>query len=334
MENLYHTEAIEKVFTGDVKHEAGYCEIPTSLFIARMDAEVLKLPNAAFYIKTGDTYKILKAAKDSCSALTLSMYGSIWVQVEDFYEIQNFAETMLRKAATDTSVNPQRRAESLQKTALKVVENLFDEPSPENISRSVKVVGSFVYVIMKEPKSYLLLSQLSGHDPYTLRHSVGTSIHCIILAKKSGMTDEKELTEIGLAGLLHDIGKVKVKREIINKTGPLDELEWEEMRQHAQAGYDIVKDNPMISERIKKAIWEHHEDRNGTGYPQRKKLADTDLFSRIVSVCDIFNALTTDRTYSKAKTPLEAFQLMKEKLSYKYDEALFQELVKIYGGAV
>jgi HD-GYP domain-containing protein (c-di-GMP phosphodiesterase class II) len=187
---------------------------------------------------------------------------------------------------------------------------------------------------MKEPKSYLLLSQLSGHDAYTLRHSVGTSIHCIILAKKSGITQEHELNEIGLAGLLHDIGKTKVKREIINKNGPLDELEWEEMRQHAQAGYDIVKDNPLISDRIKCAIWEHHEDRNGTGYPQKKKLADTDLFSRIVSVCDIFNALTTDRTYSKAKSPLEAFQLMKDKLAYKYDEHLFKELVRIYGGAV
>jgi putative nucleotidyltransferase with HDIG domain len=187
---------------------------------------------------------------------------------------------------------------------------------------------------MKDPKSYLHLSKLSDHDPYTLRHSVGTAVNSIILAKKLGVLDEKELVDVGMAGLLHDIGKVKVSKDIINKNGPLDELEWEEMRNHAEAGWEIVKDDPSLSERTKRAVREHHEDRNGTGYPQGLKQSETDLFSRIVCICDVFNALTTDRTYSKARTPFDAFQLMKEKIAHKIDDALFQELVKIYGGHI
>jgi len=187
---------------------------------------------------------------------------------------------------------------------------------------------------MKDPKAYLLLSKLSDHDPYTLRHSVGTSVHSIILAKKLGIADEATLNEVGIAGLLHDIGKTQVKREIINKEGPLNELEWEEMRTHPMAGYNIIKDHPGLSDRVKRAVLEHHEDRDGTGYPNKVPLEQTNLFSRIVCISDIFNALTTDRSYSKAKTPFEAFQLMKDKLFKKYDEGLFQELVKIYGGQI
>jgi HD-GYP domain-containing protein (c-di-GMP phosphodiesterase class II) len=133
---------------------------------------------------------------------------------------------------------------------------------------------------------------------------------------------------------MHDIGKTKVKKEIINKAGPLDELEWEEMRGHAAAGYDIVKGNPQLSERTQRAILEHHEDKNGTGYPDGKRLSEINVFSRVTAICDIFNALTTDRSYAQARTPLAAFQLMREKLIHKIDDQLFKEFVMIYGGKI
>jgi HD-GYP domain-containing protein (c-di-GMP phosphodiesterase class II) len=222
----------------------------------------------------------------------------------------------------------------MRRSALMVCEDLFENPSKENITRSTKVVGSFVYLLMKEPQSYLLLSKLSSHDPYTLQHSVGAAVGSIILGRKIGMSNEKELLDLGLAGLLHDIGKVKVKKEIINKNGPLDEIEWEEMRQHSNEGYLLLKDHPEISERTKRAVLEHHEDKSGTGYPRGIKSAETDIFSRIVCITDIFNALTTDRTYSKARTPFDAFQLMREKLTHKIDGDLFMHLVLIYGGKI
>ncbi|HTL10966.1 MAG TPA: HD domain-containing phosphohydrolase, partial [Bdellovibrionota bacterium] len=134
------------------------------------------------------------------------------------------------------------------------------------------------------------------------------------------------------AGLLHDIGKTKVNKSIINKEGPLNAQEWEEMKQHAQWGYELVVGNPALTERTQKAIVEHHEDRNGQGYPKGVKSDDLDVFSRIVCLADAFNALTTDRTYSKARTPFDAFQFMNQKLSHKIDPELFRNLVLVYGG--
>jgi putative nucleotidyltransferase with HDIG domain len=275
---------------------------------------------------------VLREATQIYSALALSTHETIWIKEEDFQKLRTYAENQIVNPKAIGSLPAEERMKTLRKSAMVVVEDLFTNPSPENINKSVKVVGSFVHVMMKDPKAYFLLTKLSSHDPYTLQHSVGTAVNSIILGKKLGITSEQDLNELGLAGLLHDIGKVKVKKEIINKDGPLDELEWEEMRQHSAEGYEIVKNNPTLSERTKRAILEHHEDRMGTGYPDGKKSEDCHLFSKIVCLADVFNALTTNRSYSKARSPLEAFQLMREKIAHKIDPELFKAMVLIYGG--
>jgi HD-GYP domain-containing protein (c-di-GMP phosphodiesterase class II) len=313
---------------------SGYVEVPTALFIEKVDVETPRIPEVDLFSFEGGHYQCLRRAGEPFSALALSLRPTVWIRQGDFAKLRGVADSLLTNPKLTAHLPLDKRTEALRRTSILVVEDLFENPSVENIQRSQKVVGSFVYLLMKEPKAYLMLSALSSHDPYTLQHSVGTAVNCIILARKAGVTDEGELNEVGLAGLLHDIGKVKVKKEIINKQGPLDELEWEEMRQHSSAGWDIVKDNPALSERTKRAILEHHEDRNGTGYPSGVKSADTHLFSRIVCICDIFNALTTNRSYSKGRTPFEAFQFMREKLAHKIDDELFRKLVLVYGGEV
>src|SRR6185437_665742 len=115
------------------------------------------------------------------------------------------------KDSSTSQLPMEKRMEVLRRSAMKVVEDLFENPSTENIDRSVKVVSSFVYVLMKDPKAYLFLSRLSSHDPYTLQHSVGASVNSIILARKIGISNEQDLQDVGLGGLLHDIGKVKGK---------------------------------------------------------------------------------------------------------------------------
>lgn len=325
-----YQQALEAISAQRVSSENGYCEIPTEFFVSKIDVHMPELPPVSFYLKKDGRFELLKKEGEPYSALALSAHPSVWVEAKDLAKLKTFADAVLLNS--NSSLSNEKRMESLRKSAMIVVEDLFEDPNPTNINKSVKVVGSFVYVLMKDPKAYLHLTKLSSHDPYTLQHSVGTAVHCIILARKLGVSDESELLEVGLAGLLHDIGKVKVKKEIINKNGPLSELEWEEMRTHSLEGYEIVKNNPTLTERTKRAILEHHEDKNGTGYPFGLRSAETDLFSRIVCICDVFNALTTNRSYSNARPPFEAFQLMREKLLHKIDDELFKQLVLIYGG--
>ena len=196
----------------------------------------------------------------------------------------------------------------------------------------MKAVSGFVNLLVRDPKAFYYLIKLSSHDHYTYQHSVGVSLHAIALGKRLRVAGDQELADLGVAGLLHDIGKTKVSPAIINKPGPLDQKEWEEMRNHALWGYQLLKNNRDVSQRAKLAVLHHHEENGGGGYPHGLTENQISLFAKIISIADIFNALTTDRTYSKAKTPFEAFKLIQTALMQKVDKQLFTELVFIYGG--
>lgn len=329
-------EALEAVWSNRLRAEGEYVQVPTSLFVNKIDINMPDLPYMAFFVMRDGKIALLKGENQAYSPLALSLHEHIWIRTKDLQPMRQYAEDrILAPGYVHAShASPEKKVSLLRQTALRVVDELFQNPSPENLARSSKVVNSFVYLLMKDPGAYQLLSKLSSHDPYTLQHTVGTAVTAIIVARKIGFQDEQDLRDIGYAGLLHDIGKVKIRKEILNKDGPLDEHEWEEMRTHAQVGYDMLKDNPIFSERVKRAVLEHHEDKNGTGYPKGLKESEVTAFTKIITICDIFNALTTDRTYSKAKNTFEAFQYIRDHLTHKVDEKIFKQLVLIYGGAM
>jgi HD-GYP domain-containing protein (c-di-GMP phosphodiesterase class II) len=332
-------QILEKALRGGFRNLGnGYYEIPTKIFVSKVDLKLPSLPEIAFYAQKpgSDSVELLRTSDQPYSALALSAFENVLIKEADLAVLKKHSEARLLSATTQTKGGEpaEKRMESLRRTAITVVDDLFQNPSASNIVRSARVVGSFVYVMMREPESYLHLARLSSHDPYTLQHSVGAAVNSIILARKMGIKDEKELEEVGMGGLLHDIGKVRVKKEIINKPGPLNDEEWVEMKQHSLWGYEIIHDAPNVTERSKLAVLEHHEDRTGQGYPHRKEWNSVHTFAKIVCIADIFNALTTNRSYSASRTPFEALQLMREKMIQKLDEELFRNMVLIYGGKI
>lgn len=296
------------------------------------------VPPVSFFVKRNKRYRIFREAKEPLTPFEIKAVldagiDRLFLKREDAQTIRNYLETFL---AGDTNGNPpvtvQNQVSVMRSAAIRLTEELFQNPSPENIRKGMKAVSGFVNVLLRDPSAFYYLIRLSSHDQYTYQHSVGVALHSVAIAKKLKITNDQELLDIGVGGLLHDIGKTRVNPAIINKPGPLDKNEWEEMRQHAEWGYELVKENSDVSQRSKLAILHHHEDADGTGYPKGLLENQISLFAKIVTIADIFNALTTDRTYSKAKPPFEAFKLMREKMLHKFDKALFTELVLIYGG--
>lgn len=331
-----YQDVLERTYAGRLKEiDDLYIEIPTLLFVGRVDIKMPPLPKISFFERKldGSVTKI-RDKNDAYSSLALSQYQTVLVEKQEYPTLHGFAEAQILAASRANNLPVEQRVESLRRAAILVVEDLFNHPTPENINRSQKIVGSFVHLLMKDPQAYLMLARLSSHDPYTLQHSVGCAVNSIILARKVGINDPFSLNEVGMAGLLHDIGKVKISKDIINKPGPLDDEEWVQMRQHSTFGYEIIKDHPSLSERTKLAVLEHHEDREGKGYPEGKPWNRVDMYSKIVCIADIFNALTTNRSYALARKPFDALKLMKDKMTNKLDEDLFKHLVLIYGGFI
>ena len=144
-------------------------------------------------------------------------------------------------------------------------------------------------------------------DEYTYSHLVNVSVYSMLLAKWMGLS-KSQIKEVILAGLLHDVGKSRIPHEILNKKGPLDEKEFEEMKKHAVYGYEIIKNNKDISMSVKRAVIMHHEKENGTGYPYGIKGSHKNLYSKIVTAADIFDAITSERVYRGRQTPFTAFK--------------------------
>lgn len=144
-------------------------------------------------------------------------------------------------------------------------------------------------------------------DSYTYSHLVNVSVYGMLIGKWIGF-NKKQLKDIVMAGLLHDVGKSQIPLEILNKRGPLTDYEFEIMKRHTVYGYEIIKDYSGISMDVKRAVIMHHEKEDGTGYPFGIKGSQKNLYSKILTVADIFDAITSERVYRGRQTPFTAFK--------------------------
>jgi HD-GYP domain-containing protein (c-di-GMP phosphodiesterase class II) len=169
-----------------------------------------------------------------------------------------------------------------------------------------------------------LAEAIEAKDPYTNGHCGRVAGYALMLGEASEMpADELETLEIG--AFLHDIGKIGVRDNVLLKPGPLDEDEWEHMRQHPQKGYEIASQIESL-EPILPAVRSHHERWDGTGYPDRIAGADIPLAARIVAIADAYDAMATDRPY-KSALPFEVCEkLLRKNAGVMYDA----ELVEIF----
>ncbi len=153
------------------------------------------------------------------------------------------------------------------------------------------------------------INALKVSDEYTFKHSVDVATMSMIIAKKYGLS-EKEIYEIGIAGLLHDIGKSKIPNEVLNKPGRLTDDEFSLMKQHTLLGYQILKNKKDISPGVKMGVLQHHEKINGKGYPLGLSTEKIDIYAKILSVADIYDALVTERPYKKAFSQRDAVEMI------------------------
>lgn len=153
------------------------------------------------------------------------------------------------------------------------------------------------------------LSQLKASDDYTFEHSLRVSILASMIGKWLGYNKE-QLVELGQAALLFDIGKMKIPDFILNKEKPITEDEFEVIKRHAQFGYSVLMKTKGVTNNIKYSALQHHERLDGSGYPLRLKSGQIHEFAKIIMVCDIFDAMITDRPYRPKVSPFKAAEFI------------------------
>lgn len=151
------------------------------------------------------------------------------------------------------------------------------------------------------------LAEIQGYDNYTFHHSVNTTIIALILGIASDYPEQK-LIELGMGVLMHDIGKVKIPEQILNKKSPLTEDEFEEIKRHTTYGFDILRKNNDLSLLSAHVAFQHQEKWDGTGYPRGLKGNEIHEYGRLAAVADVYEALTSKRVYRNAIEPYQAYE--------------------------
>ncbi|QDY43367.1 HD-GYP domain-containing protein [Candidatus Pantoea soli] len=192
----------------------------------------------------------------------------------------------------------------------------------------LELVDEIAGSITRAPTALLSVARLKNHDDYTYLHSMAVCGLMISLGKKMGL-DEHQLRRVGMGGLLHDVGKAAVPLSILNKPTQLSDEEFIIMREHPIIGAQLLMDAEAGEDLVDMAL-HHHEKFDGSGYPHGLKGEEISLFSRMAAVCDVYDAVTSDRAYRKGWSPAEAMHKM---LSWRghFDSTLLHEFVRTIG---
>lgn len=199
-----------------------------------------------------------------------------------------------------------------------------------NGEHAQELVEEIAASVQRHPNALISLVRLKNADEYTYLHSVAVCALMIALARQLGL-DEALVREAGAAGLLHDIGKMHVPMELLNKPGRLDEQEFARVREHPQRGLDILLQGRQVGALVLDVCLHHHEKLDGSGYPHRLAGEQISLFARMGAVCDIYDAITSDRPYKAGWDPAESIRRMGQWCGTHLDEQVFRAFVKCLG---
>lgn len=225
------------------------------------------------------------------------------------------------------------RARRVCDAAKPAVENMFREArmgQSIDLTGMEDLVGEISSSVMRHPGAFVSLARLKTKDDYTYMHSVAVCGLMIALSRGLGL-DADTIRQTGLAGLLHDLGKAAIPLDVLNKPGKLSDDEFRVIKDHPTAGHEMLREAGGVGEIALDVALHHHEKVDGTGYPHRLNAEQISLFAKMGAVCDVYDAITSDRPYKAGWNPAEALRKMASWAPNHFDMAIFQTFVKTVG---
>jgi putative nucleotidyltransferase with HDIG domain len=192
-----------------------------------------------------------------------------------------------------------------------------------------QVVDAIISSTLSSCDSLINIARIKTSDNYTYMHSVAVCAMMISLARQLGLNEE-EISQAGISGLLHDLGKAMMPMEVLNKPGKLTDEEFTIMKTHPAEGYKLLKNSDQVNPKVLDVILHHHEKYDGSGYPSGLKGEDISLFSRMAAVCDVYDAVTSTRPYKDGWEPAQSLKLMVSWVGH-FDPKILQAFIKSIG---
>ncbi len=312
------SERLEAYFTAiDIKKIKGNSMLNFDLYI-KNDKNFILYKNRNLVLKFDELQRLYDKNLEN-----------FYIHNKDTKNFRSYLETNIGEMLESENIPVQKKAEVLFESAVNVVEDIFNNPrSGEAIQRSKEMVGHTVNFIVSAPNAFVNLMKIRRYDYYTFTHSVNVCTFLVSLAQKFNITDKQTLKEIGEGGLLHDLGKSMISSAIINKNGKLTKAEFDEIKNHPAYGVKIAKETRDITDVSLSIIGQHHEKVTGRGYPKGLQSSELNVYAKMASIVDVYDAITTNRSYSSAKSPMEAAQFLLS-IKEEFDSKILMTFIKM-----
>jgi len=239
---------------------------------------------------------------------------------------------------TDSQQKSEKKFEDVYTQALDMSKSFMLEVSvgksldPEEVQDTVSML---VEQVFDQHGLFRQMRMMKDKDEYLLTHSINVSLLCILIGRWL-KCDEQAIKDLGVAGLLHDIGKIYIDDKILNKADKLTEEEFEEVKKHTLLGYNLLNQYPWINEEIANAILMHHERADGTGYPIGLKGYKMGFYASVVAVADVYDALTSTRSHKNKMSPYSAAEILWQesfgKLDPRISKVFYDKITDFYVG--
>ena len=297
-----------------------------------------------FVIKDPKDIELILASKirevmiDCSKGLDVPAGASVVSEVEDTPTDLEPAPTDVVSAKSPRETAPVAAPQEVERAARICLEakaavvSMFEEV---RMGKAVDVGGARQLVedisdsVSRNPGAIISLARLKTADDYTYMHSVAVCAMMVALAKQLRL-DEVQTRACGMAGLLHDMGKVAMPIEVLNKPGKLTDAEFDIMKTHPTEGFKMLMASSGVDAVSLDVMLHHHEKVDGSGYPEKLKGDEISLHARMAAVCDVYDAITSNRPYKPGWDPAESLRRMAEWKGH-FDPMVFQAFVKSMG---
>lgn len=307
-----------------------YCR-PIS--IASIDPQTF--PDVSLYIKSSGNYVLYKPHNRKFTdmdrmRLEKNFVEFLYVRTGDMEEVTRFIEAGLSEALDRQDLDVHTKGQILYQTTTNYVIDVFENPEEAaKLDRCRNLVKNLMLYLSSDLTSLTALRSVADHNYYIFVHSLQvTALSLLIHDEVYGLTPE-ELTDVGIGGLLHDLGMIFISNQILEKPDALSDVEYHKIKQHAQRGYECLKEIGGFSEISLHAVRYHHERFDGDGYPTALKGDDIPRTAQVMAICDVYSALTSDRVYRKAVSHDSAIEKMCTELSGAFNPELLASFVEI-----
>ncbi|MBW1709869.1 MAG: response regulator [Deltaproteobacteria bacterium] len=300
--------------------------IPFSLFI-----QVYNKAEDRFYLR-----RLIKENQIYTTAIRNMLFrknlGSIYIQEEDYRSYLKYYTALKSMPQFKEEQIRDKKKLVLYGKAIEAVSHILSEPIEEsNIQDAVNLVDDTFRTMVKDPNAFTGMYKLFIKDASVFNHSANTCVLSISFGLYLGM-ESKIIRQISLGALFHDVGMNMVDKKILEKPGPLTSEEWNEIKSHPERGANLLKSSSIYPDRALRIVLEHHEASDGSGYPQGLKGDQISRASRLVSIIDKFDGLTTKKPYRAAFSAKDAVKRIYSDESSTAIKGLIRDFIRFLGG--